>query len=124
MRSQVLSLRDQPFVEAAKAVGAPPHRVLRLHVLPQTIAPLIVHGTYICASVILVEASLSFLGAGSPPPSIPSWGNMMAEGRAYLRTAEWIIIFPGLLLTLTVIGINLAGDGLRDALDPRLRQVL
>lgn len=121
VRSQVLSLRDQEFVEAARAIGAGPVRILRLHVFPQTVAPLIVQGTYICATAILVEAALSFLGAGSPP-SIPSWGNMMAEGQMYLRTAVWIAIFPGILLTLTVMGINLAGDGLRDTLDPKLRR--
>ena len=123
IRSQVLSLREQAFIESARAIGAKPDRILRLHVFPQTIAPLIVQGTYICASAILVEAALSFLGAGSPP-SVPSWGNMMAEGRMYLRTAEWIIVFPGILLTVTVMGINLAGDGLRDTLDPKLRRRL
>ncbi len=123
VRSQVLSLREQAFVEAARAIGVRPTRILRLHVFPQTVAPLIVQGTYICASAILVEAALSFLGAGSPP-SVPSWGNMMAEGRTYLRTAEWIVVFPGILLTITVMGINLGGDGLRDALDPKLRRRL
>ena len=123
VRSQVLSLREQAFVEAARAIGVRPARILRVHIFPQTIAPLIVQGTYICASAILVEAALSFLGAGSPP-SVPSWGNMMAEGRTYLRTAEWIVVFPGLLLTITVMGINLGGDGLRDALDPKLRRRL
>ena len=123
VRSQVLSLREQAFVEAARAIGVRPTRILRLHIFPQTIAPLIVQGSYICASAILVEAALSFLGAGSPP-SVPSWGNMMAEGRTYLRTAEWIVVFPGILLTITVMGINLGGDGLRDALDPRLRRRL
>ena len=123
VRSQVLSLREQVFVEAARAIGVRPTRILRLHIFPQTIAPLIVQGTYICASAILVEAALSFLGAGSPP-SVPSWGNMMAEGRTYLRTAEWIVVFPGILLTMTVMGINLGGDGLRDALDPKLRHRL
>ncbi len=121
VRSQVLSLRDQEFVEAARAIGARSDRILRRHVFPQTVAPLIVQGTYICATAILVEAALSFLGAGSPP-SIPSWGNMMAEGQMYLRTAIWIAVFPGILLTVTVMGINLAGDGLRDTLDPKLRR--
>ena len=123
IRSQVLSLRDQPFVEAARAIGAQPTRILVRHIFPQTIAPLIVQATYICASAILVEAALSFLGAGSPP-NVPSWGNMMAEGRMYLRTAAWIVLYPGLFLTFTVIGINLAGDGLRDILDPKLKHRL
>lgn len=120
IRAQVLSLRDHAFVEAARAIGAGPTRILSKHIFPQTIAPLIVQATYICATAILVEAALSFLGAGSPP-SVPSWGNMMAEGRMYLRTAAWIVLYPGLFLTFTVIGINLAGDGLRDILDPKLK---
>ena len=121
VRSSVLSLREQMFVDAARALGTSPLRILYLHILPNTLAPLIVQATYIGASAVLVEAYLSFLGAG-PPPDVPSWGNIMAEGRNYIRRAVWVIFFPGLFLTLTVLGINLAGDGLRDNLDPRLRR--
>ena len=121
VRSSVLSLREQMFVDAARALGTSPIRILYLHILPNTLAPLIVQATYIGASAVLVEAYLSFLGAG-PPPDVPSWGNIMAEGRNYIRRAVWVIFFPGVFLTLTVLGINLAGDGLRDNLDPRLRR--
>ena len=121
VRSSVLSLREQMFVDAARALGTSPLRILYLHILPNTLAPLIVQATYIGASAVLVEAYLSFLGAG-PPPDVPSWGNIMAEGRNYIRRAVWVIFFQGIFLTLTVLGINLAGDGLRDNLDPRLRR--
>ena len=121
VRSSVLSLREQMFVDAARALGSSPFRVLYIHILPNTLAPLIVQATYIAASAVLVEAYLSFLGAG-PPPDVPSWGNIMAEGRNYIRRAVWVIFYPGMFLTLTVLGINLAGDGLRDNLDPRLRR--
>lgn len=121
VRSSVLSLREQMFVDAARALGSSPLRVLYIHILPNTLAPLIVQATYIGAAAILVEAYLSFLGAG-PPPDVPSWGNIMAEGRNYIRRAVWVIFFPGVFLTLTVLGINLAGDGLRDNLDPMLRR--
>ena len=121
VRSSVLSIREQMFVDAARALGTSPFRILYLHILPNTLAPLIVQATYIGASAVLVEAYLSFLGAG-PPPDVPSWGNIMAEGRNYIRRAVWVIFFPGMFLTLTVLGINLAGDGLRDNLDPRLRR--
>ncbi len=121
VRASVLSLREQMFVDAARALGTSPIRILYLHILPNTLAPLIVQATYIGASAVLVEAYLSFLGAG-PPPDVPSWGNIMAEGRNYIRRAVWVIFFPGVFLTLTVLGINLAGDGLRDNLDPRLRR--
>jgi peptide/nickel transport system permease protein len=119
VRAAVLSLREQPFVEATRAAGAWIPRILFRHILPNTLAPLIVQGTYICASAIIIEAYLSFLGAGTPP-QIPSWGNMMAEGRPYVQIAFWIILFPGLFLALTVLAINLVGDGLRDTLDPKL----
>ena len=121
VRSSVLSLREQMFVDAARALGSSPFRVLYIHILPNTLAPLIVQATYIAASAVLVEAYLSFLGAG-PPPDVPSWGNIMAEARNYIRRAVWVIFFPGMFLTLTVLGINLAGHGLRDNLDPRLRR--
>ena len=119
VRALVLSLREQAFVEASRAVGAGIWRVLLRHVTPNTVAPLIVQGTYICASAVIFEAYLSFLGAGTPP-NIPSWGNIMAEGRTYVQIAFWIVLFPGLFLALTVLAINLLGDGLRDTLDPKL----
>ena len=121
VRSLVLSLREQPYVEAADALGASFWRVVFRHILPNTLAPLIVQGTYICASAVIFEAYLSFLGAGTPP-EIPSWGNMMAEGRTFFQIAVWIILFPGMFLAVTVLAVNLLGDGLRDALDPRLRR--
>jgi peptide/nickel transport system permease protein len=115
VRAQVLSLREQAMVEGARAIGAGTPRILLFYILPALVAPLIVQGTYICALAILVESYLSFLGAGTPP-HIPSWGNIMAEGRAYVQIAVWIILFPGLFLMLTVLSINLIGDGLRDLL--------
>ena len=121
VRSSVLTIRRQMFVDAAYALGIPPHRILALHIFPNTIAPLIVQGTFICASAILVESYLSFIGAG-PPTEVPSWGNVMAEGRSHISRAIWVILFPGIFLTLMVLGVNLAGDGLRDNLDPKLRR--
>jgi peptide/nickel transport system permease protein len=115
VRASVLSLREQTMVEGARALGAQTPRILRLYILPALVAPLIVQGTYICASAMLFEAYLSFLGAGTPP-DIPSWGNIMAEGRAYVQRAFWIILFPGAFLALTVLAVNLVGDGLRDLL--------
>ena len=115
VRAQVLSLREQTMVEGARAIGAGTPRVLLVYILPALVAPLIVQGTHVCALAILVESYLSFLGAGTPP-HIPSWGNIMAEGRAYVQLAVWIILFPGLFLMLTVLSINLIGDGLRDLL--------
>ncbi len=123
VRSVVLTLREQAFVEAAEAIGTRFHRVLAKHILPNAVAPLIVQATYICASAMILEAILSFLGAGTPP-TIPSWGNIMAEGRQYVRVAFWLLGFPGLFLTLTVLAVNLLGDGLRDMLDPRMRRRL
>jgi peptide/nickel transport system permease protein len=119
VRSVVLSLREQPFVEAAIASGSGFSRILIRHILPNTVTPLLVQGTYICASAMITEAILSFIGAGTPP-NIPSWGNIMAEGRALFQVAAYIILFPGLFLSLTVLAVNLLGDGMRDALDPRL----
>jgi len=119
VRSIVLSVRELPFVEAAVSCGARTPRILLLHLMPSTIAPLIVQATYICASAILVEASLSFLGAGVPP-EIPSWGNMIASSRLYLARAPWTIFCPAIALALVVLAVNLLGDGLRDKLDPRL----
>jgi peptide/nickel transport system permease protein len=118
VRASVLSLREHVMVEGARALGVGTPRILLRYVLPALVAPLLVQGTYICASAILVEAYLSFLGAGTPPV-IPSWGNIMAEGRAYVQLAFWIILFPGIFLAATVLAINLVGDGLRDALDVR-----
>ena len=119
VRGVVLSLREEPYVEAAISLGTPVWRILMSHILPNTIAPLIVQGTFIAASAILVEAGLSFLGAGVPP-EIPTWGNVMAEGRTYFRLAPWIIFFPGIMLSIAVLAVNIMGDGLRDTLDPRL----
>ncbi|MCY4653377.1 MAG: ABC transporter permease [Dehalococcoidia bacterium] len=119
VRAQVLALREYQFVEAARAIGAPTWRVLLLHVAPNTFAPVMVQATFIFATAILVEAGLSFLGLGIPP-NLPSWGNILALGRTYLQTAVWVSFFPGLILTITVLAINLVGDGLRDALDPKL----
>jgi peptide/nickel transport system permease protein len=119
VRGVVLGLREQPFIEAAEAAGTGVLKTLRRHILPNTIAPLLVQGTYICASAMITEAYLSFIGAGTPP-NIPSWGNIMAEGRTLFQIAYYIILFPGICLSLTVLAVNLVGDGLRDALDPRL----
>jgi peptide/nickel transport system permease protein len=119
VRSVVLTIREEPYVEAAITVGTPTVTLLFRHVLPNTIAPLIVQGTFICAGAILVEAILSFLGVGIPPET-PSWGNIMAEGRTYFRILPHNILFPGLFLGLTVLAVNMLGDGLRDRLDPRL----
>jgi peptide/nickel transport system permease protein len=119
VRGVVLSLREQPFVEAAMAAGTGFFRTLWRHILPNTIAPVLVQATFICASAMITEAVLSFIGAGTPP-QIPSWGNIMAEGRSYFQIKPYLIIFPGIFLSLTVLAVNLVGDGLRDALDPRL----
>jgi peptide/nickel transport system permease protein len=121
VRSSTLSLREQPFVEAARAVGMGELRIAVRHVLPNTLAPLIVLATAQLGSAILVEASLSFLGLGIPEPH-PSWGRMLSESAAeYVRTAPWLVIFPGVAISLTVFGTNLLGDALRDILDPRQR---
>jgi peptide/nickel transport system permease protein len=119
VRAIVLSARERPYVEAAIAGGARTRKILIRHILPSTFAPLTVQGTYVCASSILVEAALSFLGAGVPP-SIPTWGNMISSSQLYLGIAPWTIFFPGVALALLVLAVNLLGDGLRDWLDPRL----
>ena len=121
VRSVVLTLREQLFVDAAVSLGAKLPRILAVHIMPNTLAPLIVQATYVCASAIIVEAILSFLGAGTPP-AIPSWGNMMAEGRTYVLIAWWLILFPGIALSVVVLAVNIVGDGLRETLDPRLRR--
>ena len=123
VRSIVLTVREEPYVESAVSVGTPLPKILVRHVLPNTIAPLIVQGTYVCASAILVEAILSFLGAGIPPET-PTWGNIMAEGRVLFRVFPHNILFPGVFLAMTVLGVNMLGDGLRDTLDPRLAKRL
>jgi peptide/nickel transport system permease protein len=119
VRGVVLTLREQPYVEAAIASGTGFFRILWRHIVPNTMAPLLVQGTYIAAAAMITEAILSFIGAGTPP-NIPSWGNIMAEGRSLFQVAYYIVLFPGLFLSITVLAINLLGDGLRDALDPRL----
>ena len=121
VRSVVLSVREEPYVEAARALGAPTPTVLARHVLPNTVAPLVVQGTFVCASAILVEAILSFLGVGIPPET-PTWGNIMAEGRALFRILPHNILFPSIFLAATVLAVNMLGDGLRDLLDPRVRK--
>jgi peptide/nickel transport system permease protein len=119
VRGVVLTLRELPFVEAAHASGTGFFRILWRHILPNTVPPLLVQGTFVAASAMIVEAILSFLGAGTPP-NIPSWGNIMAEGRSLFQVAYYIVFFPGAFLSITVLAMNLLGDGLRDALDPRL----
>jgi peptide/nickel transport system permease protein len=119
VRSVVLTIREQPYIEAALAIGTSLPRIFSRHLLPNTLAPLIVQATYIFASAVLIEAGLSFVGAGTPP-EVPSWGNIMAEGRVFFLISPYMILFPGLALALTVLAVNLSGDGLRDLLDPRI----
>lgn len=119
VRSVVLTVREEPYVEAAISAGTRVPTILVRHVLPNTIAPLIVQATYICGSAMLTEAILGFLGAGIPP-EIPSWGNIMSEGRTFFQLTPWIIFFPGICLAVTVLAVNVVGDGLRDTLDPRI----
>lgn len=119
VRGVVLSLREQPYVEAAVASGTRTWKIIFKHILPNTLAPLTVQATYICAAAMITEAILSFIGAGTPP-IIPSWGNIMAEGRALWQVKPYIVFFPAVFLSITVLAVNLLGDGLRDAIDPRL----
>jgi peptide/nickel transport system permease protein len=121
VRGLSLSLRQQEFVQAVRALGARDRRIIARHVLPNVLAPVMVIWTLEVARVILMESALSFLGLGVPPPT-PTWGRMLAEGRDYLSVAGWIAVFPGIAILVTVLGINFLGDGLRDLLDPRLRQ--
>jgi peptide/nickel transport system permease protein len=121
VRSVVLSAREEPYVEAAISVGSSLPKIMWRHLMPNTVAPLIVQGTYVCASAILTEAILSFLGAGISPET-PTWGNIMAEGRAYFQIKPSLIFWPGLLLSITILSVNLIGDAARDALDPRMKQ--
>ena len=123
VRGVVLSLREQPYVEAAIASGTKVPVIIWKHILPNTLAPLMVQATFICASAMITEATLSFIGAGTPP-IIPSWGNIMAEGRALWQVKPYIVFFPAIFLSITVLAVNLLGDGLRDALDPRLAKRL
>jgi len=119
VRSLVLSIREEPYVEAAISLGTPTWKIMLRHVLPNTVAPLVVQGTFICGAGILTEAILSFLGVGLPP-DVPTWGNVMAEGRAQFNQYPHNIFFPGVFLTLTVLAVNILGDGLRDTLDPKM----
>ena len=123
VRAVVLSIRSQPYIESAIAGGTKNWKLLTRHILPNTLAPLIVQSTYVCASAMLIEASLSFLGAGVPP-EVPSWGNIIAQGRTFFQIAPWTIMIPGAFLAVTVLAVNLLGDGLRDRLDPRLARRL
>jgi peptide/nickel transport system permease protein len=120
VRASVLVVRETEYVQAAVAAGAGTWRILRHHILPNSMAPLIVQLSFLFAYAVLSEATLSFLGLGAPPPT-PTWGNIMSEGRQYMREAPWIIAIPGVALALTVMSLNLLGDGLRDVLDPRLK---
>jgi peptide/nickel transport system permease protein len=119
VRSLVLTVREEPYVEAAISLGTPTWKIMLRHILPNTVAPLIVQGTFIAASGILVEAILSFLGVGLPP-DIPTWGNVMAEGRSQFGEFPHNILFPGIFLAVTVLAVNILGDGLRDTLDPKM----
>jgi peptide/nickel transport system permease protein len=123
VRAVVLSIRSQPYIESAIAGGTRNTQLLLRHIVPNTLAPLIVQATYVCASAMLIEAGLSFLGAGVPP-EIPSWGNIIAQGRSYFQIAPWTILIPGVFLAAAVLAVNLLGDGLRDRLDPRLARRL
>ena len=119
VRSLVLTIREEPYVEAAVSLGTPTWKIMLRHILPNTVAPLVVQGTFICAAGILTEAILSFLGVGLPP-DIPTWGNVMAEGRGQFNDYPHNIFFPGIFLAVTVLAVNILGDGLRDTLDPKM----
>jgi peptide/nickel transport system permease protein len=119
VRGILLSVRGEPYVEAAVTLGTSPMAILVRHMLPNTVAPLIVQGTYIFAAAVLIEAILSFLGAGIPP-EVPSWGNIIADGRTYFQLLPGLVLYPGIVLSLTILTINMAGDAARDALDPKL----
>ena len=122
VRGSVLVIRETTYVEAARALGASDAVVIARHVLPNCLSPVIVQGSFVFAAAVLTEAALSFLGVGVPP-YVPSWGNILAEGRLYLQQAPWLVLYPGGAIMLTIFGLNLLGDGLRDLLDPRLRGV-
>ena len=123
VRSVVLTVRGLTYIEAAVSNGTRSLRIMTRHILPSTVSPLIVQATYVCSAAVLTEAALSFLGAGTPP-EIPSWGNVIATGRVYFQISPWIIFFPGLMLAIAILAINLVGDGLRDSLDPRIARRL
>jgi peptide/nickel transport system permease protein len=120
VRAAVLSVKDQEFIEAARAIGARDHVIILRHILPNSMAPIVVYATLKVASAIMATSSLSFIGLGIQPPT-PEWGNMLAGGRAYIRDYMYVVMFPGLAIVLAVLSLNLIGDGLRDALDPRLK---
>ncbi len=120
VRASVLAIKQLDYVEAARSQAAGHARILLRHILPNCLSPLVVQATFNFAYAVLAEASLSFVGAGAPPPT-PSWGNILSEGRIYMQNAPWITLFPGAAIALTVLGLNLAGDGLRDVLDPRMK---
>ena len=122
VRGSVLSLREREFVEGARALGAGHGRVMLLHILPSAISPVLVQATFVLAAAVLAEAGLSFIGAGIPAPN-PSWGNILAEGRAHMRNAPWLTVYPGVAITLLVLSLNLVGDGLIDFFDPKRRAV-
>ena len=121
VRSEALALKEQTFVEATRALGASNSRIIWLHIAPNTLSSLIVQATFVFAEAIIVEAALSFLGAGIPPPA-PSWGNILSDGKTYIYKAWWMTFFPGMTITLAIIGLNLFGDGLRDLFDPHSSQ--
>lgn len=123
VRSVILSVRSEPYVEAAISLGTPLPALLMRHMVPNTVAPLIVQGTYVFASAILTESILSFLGAGLPP-AIPSWGNIMADGRMYFQMIPGLIFYAGIFVALTVLSVNVLGDAMRDAMDPRMARKL
>jgi peptide/nickel transport system permease protein len=120
VRASILSVKDQEFIEAARAIGARDHTIILKHVLPNSMAPIIVFATLKVATAIMATASLSFIGLGIQPPT-PEWGSMLAGGRTYIRDNMYIVLFPGMAIVLTVLSLNLIGDGLRDALDPKLK---
>lgn len=120
VRASVLSVKDQEYIESARAIGARNHTIILKHVLPNSMAPIVVFATLKVASAIMATSSLSFIGLGIQPPT-PEWGNMLAGGRAYIRDHMYIVLYPGLAIVLTVLSLNLIGDGLRDALDPKLK---
>lgn len=120
VRAAVLSIKNSEYIEAIRGQGAGDFRIMFKHVLPNCLSPLVVQATFNFAYAVLSEASLSFIGAGAPPPT-PSWGNILSEGRIYMLEAPWITVFPGIAIAVTVLGLNMAGDGLRDVLDPRMK---
>jgi len=117
VRSAALVVREQTYIEAIRALGGRSWRIIWRHIAPNCMSPLIIQATFIFAYAVIIEASLSFLGAGTPPPQ-PSWGNILSDGRTLIKQAWWIMVFPGIAIVMTVLGLNLIGDGLRDLLDP------